>query len=95
MTDKEELELILRLIKKHGLPLSPIMEYSIQERLSFFQEESDFVSDRLGCKERSFHKEKTPLSGKHSINHSASISAHSTDIKKGSPQGSLQRSYIS
>ena len=33
--------------------------------------------------------------GKHSINHSASISAHSTDIKKGSPQGSLQRSYIS
>lgn len=62
MTDKEELELILRLIKKHGLPLSPIMEYSIQERLSFFQKESDFVSDRLGCKERSFHKEKTPLS---------------------------------
>ena len=35
------------------------------------------------------------INRKHSINHSASISAHSTDIKKGSPQGSLQRSYIS
>ena len=32
---------------------------------------------------------------KHSINPSESISAHSTNTKKGSPQGSLQRSYIS
>lgn len=33
MTDREELGTILRLIKKHGLPLSPILEYAINERL--------------------------------------------------------------
>ena len=33
MTTKEELELIVTLIKKHTLPLSPILEYAIQERL--------------------------------------------------------------
>ena len=62
MTDKEELELILRLLKKHGLPLSPILEYSIQERLSLFQEESDKVSDGLVFEEFSSNKERIPLS---------------------------------
>lgn len=33
MTTKEDLELILALIKKYNLPLSPILEYAIQERL--------------------------------------------------------------
>lgn len=62
MTEKEELELILRLLKKHGLPLSPILEYSIQERLSLLQEESDKVSDGLAFEELSCHKERIPLS---------------------------------
>ena len=48
-------------------------------------------SQRLSMK----HHRRVKQICKHSINHSASISAHSTDIKKGSPQGSLQRSYIS
>lgn len=33
MSTREELELILSLIKKHGLPLSPILEYAVKERL--------------------------------------------------------------
>lgn len=62
MTEKEELELILKLLQKHGLPLSPILEYSIQERLSLFQEESDKVSDGLVFEELSSNKERIPLS---------------------------------
>lgn len=62
MTEKEELELILKLLQKHGLPLSPILEYSIQERLSLFQEESDKVSDGLVFEEFSSNKERIPLS---------------------------------
>ncbi len=33
MSIREELELILNLIKKHHLPLSPILEYAIKEKL--------------------------------------------------------------
>ena len=62
MTDKEELELILRLLKKHGLPLNPILEYSIQERLSLYQEESNSVAYGHVCEELSSHKERIPLS---------------------------------
>lgn len=62
MTEKEELELILRLLRKHGLPLSPILEYAIQERLSILQEESDKVSDGLVFEELSSNKGRTPLS---------------------------------
>lgn len=61
MTDKEELKLILRLVKKHGLPISPIMEYSIQERLSLLEYESDNVSDGLLCEELSGPKGRTSL----------------------------------
>ena len=61
MTEKEELELIMKLLQKHGLPLSPILEYSIQERLSLFQEESDKVSDGLVLEELSSTKERIPL----------------------------------
>lgn len=32
MKERKELELILSLIKKHNLPLSPILEYAIKER---------------------------------------------------------------
>ena len=33
MTTKEELELVLQIMKKHDLPMSPILEYAIQEKL--------------------------------------------------------------
>ena len=33
MKEREELELILNLIRKYNLPLSPILEYAIQEKL--------------------------------------------------------------
>lgn len=33
MTTKEELELVLQIIKKHDLPMSPILEYAIREKL--------------------------------------------------------------
>lgn len=61
MTDREELELILRLIKKHGLPISPIMEYSIQERLSLLEYRSDDVSVSHVCEEQSVSKGRIPL----------------------------------
>ena len=38
MTTKEELQLILNLIQKHRLPLSPILEYSIMEKLEELSE---------------------------------------------------------
>ena len=33
MSSKEELELIIELIKKYNLPMSPILEYAIQEQI--------------------------------------------------------------
>ena len=33
MTTKEELELVLQIVKKHDLPMSPILEYAIKEKI--------------------------------------------------------------
>ena len=33
MTTKEELELVLQIMKKHDLPMSPILEYAIKEKM--------------------------------------------------------------
>ena len=33
MTAKEELELVLQIMKKHDLPMSPILEYAIKEKI--------------------------------------------------------------
>ena len=38
MKEKEELELILNLMKKYNLPLSPILEYAIKEKIEEFSE---------------------------------------------------------
>lgn len=65
MKEREELELILGLIKKHGLPLSPILEYSIQERLSLLQEDDakgDDVPGGMVCEDLPLSHDKTPLS---------------------------------
>ena len=33
MTTKEELELVMQIMKKHNLPMSPILEYAIKEKI--------------------------------------------------------------
>lgn len=38
MKEREELELILNLMKKYNLPLSPILEYAIKEKMEEFSE---------------------------------------------------------
>ena len=38
MKEREELELILKLIRKYNLPLSPILEYVINEKIEEFPE---------------------------------------------------------
>lgn len=41
MTSRQELKLILELIRKYSLPLSPILEYAINEKLEEFSEDKD------------------------------------------------------
>lgn len=49
MKEREELDLILKLIKRYNLPLSPILEYSIKEKARLFPEEESpidsFIAD--------------------------------------------------
>ena len=50
MKEKEELELILKLIGKYNLPLSPILEYAVKEKMEEYPEmdttsSSDVVSE--------------------------------------------------
>lgn len=49
MKEREELELILKLIGKYNLPLSPILEYAVKEKMEEFPEmdttSSDVVSE--------------------------------------------------
>lgn len=46
MTPREELDLILKLIRKYNLPLSPILEYAVNEKKDEYPEkgENGFVS---------------------------------------------------
>ena len=44
MTPKEELELILKLIGKYNLPLSPILEYAIKEKMEEYPEKVSDIS---------------------------------------------------
>lgn len=46
MKTKEELNLILTLIRKHNLPLSPILEYAIQEKIDECSE-GEFFDDSI------------------------------------------------
>lgn len=45
MTTKEELELLLQIMQKHDLPMSPILEYAVKEKL-----ENAFSSPNVFCK---------------------------------------------
>ena len=50
MKEREELELILKLIGKYNLPLSPILEYAVKEKMEEYPEmdttsSSDVVSE--------------------------------------------------
>lgn len=44
MTTKEELELILKLIGKYNLPLSPILEYAVKEKMEEYTEEEQIAT---------------------------------------------------
>lgn len=44
MKEREELELILKLIGKYNLPLSPILEYAVKEKMEEYPEEESTAS---------------------------------------------------
>ena len=44
MKEREELELILKLIGKYNLPLSPILEYAVKEKLEEYPEEEQITA---------------------------------------------------
>ena len=43
MKEREELELILNLIRKYNLPLSPILEYAIKEKMEEYPVEQQIA----------------------------------------------------
>lgn len=43
MTPREELDLILKLIRKYNLPLSPILEYAVNEKKDEYEKEMNAV----------------------------------------------------
>lgn len=49
MKEREELELILNLMRKYNLPLSPILEYAIQEKMEEFpnDEQPNTIDDEI------------------------------------------------
>ena len=47
MTSKEELELILKLIRKYELPLSPILEYAVKEKMEEYPETDATTFDEV------------------------------------------------
>lgn len=50
MSAREELDLILKLIKKYGLPISPILEYAINEKKEEYPElEEPFKEDSVNA----------------------------------------------
>lgn len=68
MKEREELELILKLIRKYNLPLSPILEYAINEKIEEFPEiiedviiEDDEVIEEVN--DSICNVESTPLQG--------------------------------
>jgi len=44
MKEREELELILKLIEKYHLPLSPILEYAVKEKMEEYQDGGNLVN---------------------------------------------------
>ena len=44
MKEREELELILKLIGKYNLPLSPILEYAVKEKMEKYPEEEQITA---------------------------------------------------
>ena len=45
MNEREELELILSLMRKYNLPLSPILEYAIKEKIEEYPEPNENHKD--------------------------------------------------
>ena len=62
MKEKEELELILNLMKKYNLPLSPILEYAIKEKLEEYpnDEKSNAIdNEEVAGSDTSVHDKRT------------------------------------
>lgn len=51
MTPREELDLILKLIRKYNLPLSPILEYAVNEKKDEYPEEANITPTETKPKE--------------------------------------------
>ena len=51
MKEREELELILNLIRKYNLPLSPILEYAIKEKMEEYPETSTAYDEEVSFTE--------------------------------------------
>lgn len=51
MTTREELELILKLIGKYNLPLSPILEYAVKEKMEEYAEEEKQLATSFDSEE--------------------------------------------
>lgn len=79
MTDKEELELVLRLINKHHLPLSPILEYAIRERIEAY---SDLcvASENVVCENSIIYNNKNDI--EQYLNYFSKLSVNITKNKK-------------
>lgn len=56
MTNRQELQLILTLIKKYHLPISPILEYAINEKMEEYPEEKESVKEEISTPQT--HKEE-------------------------------------
>ena len=60
MTDKEELEHVLDVLKKYNLPISPILEYAIEEKKAWVRknlpgiEENHMIFSKEGRDKRDF-----------------------------------------
>ncbi|MBP3245580.1 MAG: hypothetical protein J6M59_10835 [Bacteroidaceae bacterium] len=53
MSPRKELDLILDLIRKYNLPLSPILEYAVNEKKEEYPENNDTIKENIEIKETS------------------------------------------
>ena len=108
MSRREELELILSLLRKYNLPLSPILEYAIREKLEECPEEESleqgvepFINKVTHKNEQSFDiEEKENISQNKHLNTVSSTSNYTQDgdinleDRKGKPWTSEEEELI-
>lgn len=104
MKEREELELILKLIGKYNLPLSPILEYAVKEKMEEYPDEESLEQGVDGVNNKEVHsfdeEEKEHSSQKKHLNlvSSTSNNTQDGDIKivdrKGKPWTSSEEELI-